>query len=121
MNTNISPVFKERLLARRASLQEQLNTLRGGPVGRAEASAEHFEREQDSTAQVNSARELEFALDEHESAELRQVEAALARIEAGTYGLCIDCGMDIPPARLQAAPEAPRCIACQEKIERAAA
>ena len=120
MNIKIPPIFKERLLARRASLQEQLSSLRGGPVGRAEASAEHFVREQDSTAQVNSARELEFALDEHESAELRQVNAALTRLEAGTYGFCTDCGVDIPPARIQAAPEAPRCIACQEKIERSA-
>ena len=121
MSTTLNPSFKERLLAQRASLQEQLNSLRGGTVGRAEASADHFQRPEDSTAQVNSARELEFALDEHESAELRLVDAALARIEAGTYGQCIDCGVEIPAARLQAAPEALRCIACQEKVERVSA
>jgi DnaK suppressor protein len=38
-------------------------------------------------------------------------------MEAGTYGLCIDCGTHIPAARLQVAPEAARCIPCQEKVE----
>ncbi|NMM18591.1 MAG: TraR/DksA family transcriptional regulator [Rhodoferax sp.] len=117
MTTQLTAPFKEQLLAQRANLQEQLNTLRGGTVGRAEASAEHFGRPEDSTAQVSSARDLEFAMDERESAELRLVEAALSRIEAGTYGQCIDCGVQIPAARLHAAPEAQRCIACQEKAE----
>lgn len=117
MNTQINPLFKEQLLAQRESLLAQLATLRGGSVGRAEASAEHFARAQDSEAQVNSARDLEFALDEHDNAELRMVNAALERIEAGTYGLCPDCGVEIPAARLHAAPEAQRCIACQEKVE----
>lgn len=42
---------------------------------------------------------------------------ALRRIESGTYGLCVDCGKRIPPARLQVKPEATRCIACQEEHE----
>ena len=117
MITKITAPFKEQLLAQRASLLAQLVNLRGGTVGRAEASAEHFGRPEDSTAQVNTARELEFALDERETAELRLVDAALGRLEAGTYGVCIDCGGQIPAARLHAAPQAPRCIVCQEKAE----
>ena len=117
MSTLNTTPFQTKLLAQRASLLEQLNNLRGGTVSRAEASAEHFGRPEDSTAQVNTARDLEFALDERESAELRLVDAALARIEAGTYGQCIDCGIEIPAARLHAAPHAARCIACQEKAE----
>ena len=117
MHTQINPLFKEQLLAQRESLLAQLSSLRGGSVGRAEASAEHFARAEDSEAQVNSARDLEFALDERDNAELRGVNAALERIEAGTYGLCLDCGLEIPAARLHAAPEALRCIACQEKAE----
>lgn len=117
MLTKLIPLLKAQLLAQRASLTGQLVSLRGGNVGRAEASAEHFGHPEDSTAQTNTERELEFALDAHESAELRLVEDALSRMEAGTYGLCIDCGTEIPAARLQAAPEAARCIACQEKVE----
>lgn len=117
MLAKLIPSLKAQLLAQRASLTAQLTNLRGGDVGRAEASAEHFGHPEDSTAQTNTERELEFALDAHESAELRLVEEALSRMEAGTYGVCIDCGTHIPPARLQAAPEAARCIACQEKVE----
>lgn len=50
--------------------------------------------------------------------ELRQVDAALGRIEEGTYGFCMDCGQDIPAARLQATPSAERCILCQTARER---
>ncbi len=115
--TKITAPFKVQLLAQRASLLDQLATLRGGNVGRVEASAAHFGQTEDSTAQVTTAREIEFALDDRETAELSMVDAALRRIEAGVYGLCIDCGVEIPAARLHAAPEAMRCISCQEKVE----
>ncbi len=111
--------FKAQLLEQRASLLGQLVTLRGGDVTRAEASAEHFSRREDSQAQTTTERELELTLDSRETTELDAVEAALQRIAAGTYGECTDCGVHIAAARLQATPEAPRCIHCQEKAEKA--
>ncbi len=45
-------------------------------------------------------------------AEAQQVRAALARIAAGTYGTCANCGEDIPRARLAAQPTAISCIKC---------
>lgn len=120
MSTQITAPFKQQLQEQRASLLSQLASLRGGSVGRAEASAAHFgEREPDSRAQMESERGLEFALDARESAELDAIDAALKRIEDGVYGLCIDCGVDIPAARLHAAPETLRCVSCQEKAEQA--
>lgn len=110
--------FKAQLLAQRASLLDQLATLRGGNVSRVEASAAHFGSREDSPAQMTSERELEFALDDHDSAELRSVAAALQRIENGVYGECTDCGVHIPAERLHAAPDAARCIHCQEKAEK---
>jgi len=50
--------------------------------------------------------------------ELREVEAALQRIEDGTYGECRECGRQIAFARLEAHPTAVRCIDCQTRIER---
>jgi len=111
--------FQAKLLQQRASLAAQLSALRGGPIGRVEASADHFGRHEDSTAQTATERELEFALDDHETKELAAVDAALQRIDDGSYGQCTACGITIPLARLQAAPEAERCIACQEKAEKA--
>ena len=43
---------------------------------------------------------------------------ALRRIRDGTYGICADCGKEIPPARLQVKPEATRCVVCQTEYER---
>lgn len=117
MTTQFTAPFKKQLLEQRASLQAQLANLRGGKVGRAEASSDHFQHPEDPRAQVDVERDLEFALDARESEELNAVAAALKRIEDGVYGICTDCGVDIPVARLHAAPETPRCISCQDKFE----
>jgi RNA polymerase-binding transcription factor DksA len=55
---------------------------------------------------------------ERDAEELRDIGAARERMARGQYGQCIDCGTDIPPARLQAQPWAARCVACQELFER---
>lgn len=49
---------------------------------------------------------------------LRQIEAALQRIDDEEYGLCMDCGETINPRRLQFDPTALRCIDCASKAER---
>jgi DnaK suppressor protein len=46
------------------------------------------------------------------------VLAALHRIDLGTYGTCLDCGTIVPEGRLEAKPEAARCVACQGKRDR---
>jgi len=119
MSTQLTAPFKKQLQEQRTALLAQLATLRGGTIGRAEASAAHFgdRTVEDSRAQLETERELEFTLDARESAELDAIDSALKRIEAGTYGVCTDCGVDIPAARLHAAPETPRCITCQDKYE----
>lgn len=43
---------------------------------------------------------------------------ALHRIDLGTYGTCVDCGARVPEGRLEAKPEAARCVACQGKRDR---
>jgi len=59
------------------------------------------------------------ALLENSADQRAQVEQALARLDAGTYGICVDCGQPIPDARLEVRPEAARCVADQEKFEAA--
>lgn len=46
------------------------------------------------------------------SVQARRIAAALARIEEGSYGECLDCGEDIPEKRLELDPTAPLCISC---------
>jgi RNA polymerase-binding transcription factor len=55
------------------------------------------------------------ALLEMSSATVHCIEAALRRLEQGTYGTCADCDAPIPPARLRALPFAERCRDCQER------
>jgi DnaK suppressor protein len=117
MDTHLAATFRKQLVAQRTALLQQMSEQRGGVVSRAEIAAEHFEHPEDSPAQVSAERELEFALDERETFELAQIDEALQRVDAGTYGQCVACGADIPAARLRAAPEAARCIACQDKQE----
>ncbi len=49
---------------------------------------------------------------------LGEVDAALLRIDAGTYGTCTSCGDEIPAARLEAYPWASVCIDCARTLER---
>jgi RNA polymerase-binding transcription factor DksA len=50
--------------------------------------------------------------------QLAEIDAALKRLEAGTYGDCTRCGGQITRARLLAAPQAPLCLDCQRKREK---
>lgn len=47
-----------------------------------------------------------------------EVVAAIERIDVGTYGSCVGCGKSVPDGRLEARPEAARCVQCQSKLER---
>jgi len=62
--------------------------------------------------------EISSQLAEVESRELANIENALGRMKAGTYGLCEVCNCKIPMARLDALPYATMCIACQREVER---
>jgi DnaK suppressor protein len=62
--------------------------------------------------------ELAAGLLSLESAQLEEIEEALSRIRAGSYGACSDCGKPIPRKRLEILPFAKRCLACEGQKER---
>ena len=74
--------------------------------------------ETDDWAAADAMAAQDIALVSRDLAELSIVEQALARLDEGNYGACVDCGNAIPYARLEAYPAAKRCVACQEKTER---
>jgi DnaK suppressor protein len=74
--------------------------------------------ESDDWGVADGLAELDLAETRHVLAELMAVDAALARMRAGTYGECVDCEQPIAGARLIAHPTAQRCVPCQEKHER---
>ncbi len=108
---------RERLLHERTQLLQRIAQERGGVVSRADMAAEHDVRSFDDRAQAISERNDEFAMNEHETAELGDIAAALERMDVGTYGHCTDCGVTIPTERLNAYPTAKRCIDCQTVAE----
>ena len=119
MNAQHLQHHQQQLEAMRANLLTQIATQRDGAKGRADVAAEHFAHSEESPAQVNTERDLEFAIDEHELEELASIDSALGRMKDGTYGRCVDCNAHIASARLEATPQAARCIGCQEKSEHA--
>jgi DnaK suppressor protein len=68
--------------------------------------------------QLMGERELAIRNLDRNSAALRQITRALARIEAGTYGICLHCEEAISPKRIAAVPWTAFCLSCQEKIDR---
>jgi len=62
--------------------------------------------------------DLEAALDHQAQDTIDAVQGALARLDDGTYGQCVECGDHLPIARLMALPHASRCLACQAAAER---
>jgi DnaK suppressor protein len=111
-------VHRERLLQERTELLQRIAQERGGLVSRADMAAEHDVRDFENRAQAISERDDEFAMNEHETAELGAIEEAQARLDAGRYGECKDCGASIPEARLAAYPVALRCLGCQTAVEK---
>lgn len=116
-HTPSPPIHRARLLQARAELLQRIAQERGGLVSRADMAAEHDVRDFENRAQAFSERDDEFAMNEHETAELGALEEALIRLDAGQYGHCKECAATIPEARLAAYPAALRCIACQIKFE----
>lgn len=79
-----------------------------------------IEKSPDALDEVQHATERELAIRnlDRESHLLRNVRAALRRIEEGSFGVCLHCEEDISPKRLAAVPWTPFCIECQEMADR---
>ncbi|HEU5155744.1 MAG TPA: TraR/DksA C4-type zinc finger protein [Streptosporangiaceae bacterium] len=72
----------------------------------------------DSGTNLSDADRIEAALEAMER-QRNAVAEALERVAGGTYGDCLGCGKPVPEGRLDARPEAARCVGCQSKYDRA--
>jgi DnaK suppressor protein len=68
--------------------------------------------------QANESRELGFATRTMLVERVNRLADALERLSEGEYGVCVECGEQIAPARLRALPEVQTCVRCQDRIER---
>lgn len=97
-------------------LDDRLAAHHGG-LTRAEHAREVLLQDGDDAPARDADREVDLARSDQDMNELRAVKEALLRLQGGKYGLCADCGEEIPFARLQHSPEATRCVACQTAFE----
>ncbi|HKR41103.1 MAG TPA: TraR/DksA family transcriptional regulator [Paraburkholderia sp.] len=109
--------LQQRLCERRRELLAALHGEYGDLAGARPPEVLGPESHPDETASRKAHDVLRTALARHDSDELQQIDAALARIAAGRYGACVECGDSIGYERLVAAPYAVRCVSCQTAFE----
>lgn len=115
--------FRPLLLERREAVANALDNLHkenAGSLGdeTGELVSGSADQHMADTATETVEREIGNTLEEHDERVLEAIDAALQRIEAGTYGKCVNCGAQIPEERLEAMPWATLCIECKRKEER---
>ncbi|MEU8250488.1 TraR/DksA C4-type zinc finger protein [Nonomuraea sp. NPDC048916] len=102
---------RERLEKMLADLDRSIGVLQGDPVAVREYSAA------DAGSDLTDADRAQAMLTVA-TAQRRAVVDALKRLDDRSYGNCVDCGKPVPEGRLEARPEAARCVQCQGKRER---
>jgi DnaK suppressor protein len=85
--------------------------------GRRDYAKEREGLDEVESSEVDIQEEIGFALIQMKAETLKKIDAALRRIEQGTYGECFECGEEIPETRLRALPFALRCKDCEEARE----
>jgi len=112
--------FKQRLLDERARVQEALSYIQEENRGQLEDDREEIPSDNHPGDAATSTfdRELDATLEGNEERLLQAIDAALQRIENGTYGTCRSCGEPIDPERLEALPWTTQCIDCKRREER---
>ena len=101
LGEKMKPVLEKRLAVLKEEIADIDQTLR-------EPDSQDFEER----ATENEGDEVLEDLGNAALTEIAQIESALERIAGGTYGDCVTCGEAIPPARLEAVPQAAQCIKC---------
>jgi DnaK suppressor protein len=116
MSTPLQTQLRKELESERASLIEELEGYGADPysekVDRIAGVDDNFA---DSAAATAERSEILAFIDKARE-RLAAVDTALHRMDEGGYGVCVDCGTEIPEARLEARPLSIRCVACAAKV-----
>jgi DnaK suppressor protein len=106
-------MLEERRRELLSAVQEKMRDVR------ADGNKDRDVLDQGESSEVDIQEDIEFALIQMKSETLTKVDAALRRLEEGSYGDCFECGEEIAEARLRALPFAVRCKDCEEARETA--
>jgi len=109
-------VARKRLEEMRADLDRSISILQGEHP--APLAGQGYPQDSADAGSTLSETDRTEAILHSARSQRDEVVAALARIEDNTYGRCTDCGSDIPEGRLEARPDAARCVNCQAKRAR---
>jgi DnaK suppressor protein len=113
MNSNRMEYFRQKLLEKRASLEDV-----------AQRAEEHGRENESSVmdlldrAVASYTKEVMFGMSSLDHRTLQMIDDALDRIQNRSYGFCTNCDERIVPRRLDAVPWAPFCMECQSRLER---
>ena len=113
--------FREELLEERRRVLDAISYLHEENPGSIEGETEEVSPDSNhmaETASVTLDREIDYTLEENSEHVLSAIEAALVKIEDGTFGICETCGRPIGEERLAAMPWATQCIDCKRREER---
>ncbi len=109
---------RAELMSEVLRLREEISSSERSLAGLMRDSGDGAGDDDADTGTKNITREHELALAANAREMLDQFERALQRLDAGTYGLCENCGNPIGKARMQAFPRATLCVECKQKQER---
>lgn len=107
--------LRAQLRARAVALREEMESKLDEATGEARDAGARGDSGDRSFAAAES--EVDAGEAQRDQSELGAIERTLARIEEGSYGVCAECGADIPIERLRAQPLASRCTQCQSVRE----
>ena len=114
--------FRTALLDERSRIESAIDYLHRETPGSLEDETEEVLGTSDShlgdAASGTLDREIDYTLEGHSEQVLAQIDAALTRIDDGSFGTCANCGKQIPEERLEARPWASLCIDCQRDADR---
>jgi DnaK suppressor protein len=114
MNEQDLEIVKQNLIKQRQELLDEVQA-------KYAASREIGESNVPDLADVSSNaynREMLLNLSEAHHRQMQDIDAALARIDSGDYGICASCGEDISPRRMEVRPFSRYCIECKTDIEK---
>ena len=116
--TNINLMLqRERLLALRSRLRGDMNQMSDNALNKDHNATTSMPNHMAELASGNFDQEFTLSLMGSEEDALDQIEAAIERIENGSYGQCEECGAKIPKSRLEAIPYAAQCVRCASQKE----
>ena len=110
--------FRKLLLERRRALAGDLNHMEEGALRRSKDDAATLDISNFADlGSDNFEQDFTIGLMENSEETLREIDAAIQRVEDGTYGVCEETGNPISKSRLKVIPWARLCIECQRKVE----